>query len=1380
MNCRRNLLALCGLLCLLVLPLRADDEPERHGGPAEFKTLKYRLIGPATGGRVSRAVGVPGDPRTYYMATASGGVWKSSDGGITWKPIFDDQPIASIGAIAVAPSDPNVVYVGSGEANIRGNVAPGNGIYRSTDAGRTWKHVWKQEGQIGALVVHPTNADLAYAAVLGHAFGPNPERGVYRTRDGGKTWTQVLAKDADTGAIDVCLDPSNPHIVFASLWQARRRPWELTSGGPGSGLYLSRDGGDTWTQLRDQPGADDHWGKGLPPGIWGRVGIALAPSDGKRVYALIEAEKGGLYRSDDGGKAWKRVNPGRYLTQRAWYFSTLTVDPQNPDIVWAPQVRLLRSIDGGVTFKTVKGTHHGDHHDLWIDPRDPRRMIDSNDGGVDVTINGGASWYAAPLPIAQFYHINVDTRVPYHVSGNMQDMGTASGPSNSLSSAGIGVGDWYSVGGGETGYTAPDPSDPNIVYAGEYGGYISRYDHRTRQAQNVSIYPFNPSGHGAEALRYRFQWTAPILVSPHDPATVYHAANVLFRTRDGGRSWTAISPDLTRNDRSKQQWSGGPITGDNTGAEYYCTIFALAESPRAKGLLWAGSDDGLVHVSRDDGKSWTNVTRAIPGLPDWGTVSCIEPSPFDAGTAYVVVDNHRLDDMRPYLFKTTDHGQTWQSLTAKLPQDVYLHVVREDPRCKGLLFLGTERGVMFSRDGGETWQPLRLNLPTVAVHDLKVKDDDLVVGTNGRSLWILDDLTPLRTLPPAAAGAGPTLLPPRPAIRWRYHSAVARVGDAPAGKNPPPGATLHYYLPRKPTGPITLEVLDAQGNLVAKLASKPPEEEKPAAPGPQVDPRAGEDKPRKEVVVPPARKPRQPAAEEAEDIPEDDPDVPYSRPKKTVLTTDPGINRVVWDLHHTGVTPLKGAKLDAGEITRGPLALPGTYTLKLTVEGKAHTANLTVQPDPRVRMPAEDLAEQQRFVLTLRDDLNRLVQLVNRLRAVKAQLAARNRLLEDTPRTAPVLQAAEELAARLDAVEARLHNPRAQVTYDILAQRGGAKLYSQYSALYDWARDADGAPTQGMRDVHAQHRKELLEAEAELNRLLGRELAHLNEVARKAEVPAIIVPTAAGQPAAELYQLGPDSQEQPGVPQGKVTKHTWKSTVFPGTVRDYWVYVPAQYDSKKPACVMVFQDGGTYVDTRRDFRVPIVFDNLIHKKEMPATIGIFINPGEIPAAKPGQPPTRNRSFEYDTLSDQYPRFLEQEILPAVGKEYNLRQDAAGRAICGISSGGICAFTVAWERPDLFSKVLSHVGSFTNIRGGDAYPGKIRKTERKPIRVFLQAGANDLDNQHGNWPLGNQQMAAALRFMGYDYQFVYGEGGHNGKHGGAILPDSLRWLWRDEK
>jgi photosystem II stability/assembly factor-like uncharacterized protein len=1043
---------LCALLAAATAAA-ADTPRARDKDP--LRGLEYRLVGPFIGGRVSRVAGVPGDPRTYFAATASGGVWKSTNGGYQWSAVFDDQPTASIGSIAVSPSDPSIVYVGSGEANIRGNVAAGNGIYKSADAGKSWTHVWRQEGQIGTLAVHPRSPDIVFAAVLGHAFGPNPERGVYRTRDGGKTWQQVLKKDSDTGASDVAIDPANPSVVFAGLWQARRRPWELTSGGPGSGLYVSRDGGDTWKAL-----TGDH---GLPEGVWGKVGVAVAPSDSRRVYALVEAEKGGLFRSDDGGESWSLASGHHALRQRAWYYSTITVDPKNPDILWAPQVPMLRSADGGKTWKKVRGIHHGDHHDLWIDPVDPRRMISANDGGVDVTLDGGETWFAPRLPLGQCYHVEADNSEPYRVSCALQDLGTASGPSNSLSSGGITHGDWYDVGGGEAGHIASDPSDPSIVYAGEYLGILTRYDHRTRQARAVGAWPDNQSGHGGEDSRYRFQWTAPIVVSPHDPKVVYHGGNVLFRTSDGGQTWTVISPDLTTNDKTKQKWSGGPITGDNTGVEHYCTIFAVAESPLSKGLIWAGSDDGLVHVTRDGGAHWTNVTANISGIPAFGTVSLIEPSRFDAGTAYVVVDAHRLDDMRPYLYKTADYGKTWRSLSAGLAADVYLHAVREDPKKRGMLYLGTERGVMLSRDDGASWEPLALNLPTVAVADLVVKGDDLVLGTHGRSIWILSDLTPIREMSKDVQSKPVHLFPVPPVTAWRYRGSFHEDGP---GENPPAGLVVHYWLKEKPKGAVTLEIHDDKGALVRKLSS----------------------------------------AEDEPEVPPDDPDAGRDSRRKPPLTAEAGVNRGRWNLMWEGATKIKRAKIDTGDPSNGPLALPGTYTLKLSAGGHTSTATAEVRPDPRVQMTAAERAEGFRFAIEVRDAITRLATIVESIRSVRRQLEARTELLAGNEAAASWVRSARELLPTLDALEAKLHNPTAEVVYDILAQRGGAKLYSQVTPLLDWARDADGVPTQGMKEIFVQHRTELSRLDAEWKELQASRVAPLNEQARALGLAYVSVP----------------------------------------------------------------------------------------------------------------------------------------------------------------------------------------------------------------------------------------------------------------------------------
>jgi photosystem II stability/assembly factor-like uncharacterized protein len=1104
---------------ILALSLVSLSAPLAKAEEKEFVAAKYRLVGPFAGGRVSRACGVPGDLLTYFAATAGGGVWKSADGGLTWKPIFDDQPTSSIGSIAVAPSDPNVVYVGTGEANIRGNVSPGVGIFKSVDGGKTWSHVWKKVGQIGTIAVHPKDADVCFAAVLGHAFGPNSERGVYRTKDGGKTWDRVLFKNEDTGASDVCIDPNNPRVVFAGLWQTRRRPWEMTSGGPGSDLYVSRDGGDTWESLRENPNPkkQNPTKNGLPEGLWGKVGVAVAPSDSKRVFAIIEAEKGGLFRSDDGGENWSLVNDTRQLRQRAWYYSTLTVHPTNPNVVFAPQVPLLKSIDGGKTFARVHGPHHGDHHDLWIDPKNPQRMINSNDGGVDITTDGGKTWAAPALPISQCYHVSTDTSMPYRVLTCMQDIGSASGPSRSLKSGGIGQGDWHGIGGGEAGYAFADPSDPNIVYAGEYGGIMTRYDHRTGQARNVTVNQYNPSGIDPAKMKYRFQWTAPILISKHDPKTVYHAANVLLRTRDAGQTWDTVSPDLTRNDKQKQQWSGGPITGDNTGVEVYCTIFALAESPVQKGLLWAGSDDGLVHISRDDGKSWQNVTANIPELLDWGTVVCIEASPHAAGTAYLVVDNHRMDDYKPHAWATTDFGKTWKKITDGLDAGTFVKVIREDPAKKGFLYLGTERGVMYSTDAGKNWQSLQLNLPTVPVHDLVVKGNDLVVGTHGRSIWILDDLTPIRETTPAVKKKPVHLFPVQPTTKWHTGSGSPTRDFLPAvsGDNPDTGAVVWFHLNGSFKGEVRIEILDSKGKVIALASGK-------------------------------ANPDRKGGGGDSED---------EDGPPRRKLDPKPGLNRFVWDLSHDGAKVTPGAAVDSGAAgARVPVA-PGEYTVRLTLGNQKPTQKFAVKADPRwlaaataISEPApvaEDpppiakdaveghlrrlltgprgvevtklwlaglarshLQSQEQLALRVRDDISKLSDAVARIRALKKQIDLRKELLKDRDDAKSLLKQTEALAKKLNDLEGKLHNPKAKVAYDIFAAKGGAMLYSQLAWLLNSLTEADGAPTKAQKELADELEKELTSLLGQFDAIAKDDVAKLNAAAKKLGVPELYLPPA--------------------------------------------------------------------------------------------------------------------------------------------------------------------------------------------------------------------------------------------------------------------------------
>src|SRR5882724_9951414 len=718
-----------------------------------FRGMKYRIGGPFRGGRSLTASGIPGDPTTYYFGATGGGVWKSTDGALTWTSVFDTEGTSAIGSLAVSPSDPNIVYVGTGEACLRGNISHGDGVYKTLDGGKTWKNTGLRDSRaIGKVIVNPKNPDIAFVAALGHPFGPNSERGIFRTLDGGKTWEKVLYKDDNTGGIDVAFDSRNSNVLLASLWEARRTPWSLSSGGPGSGLYRSNDGGTTWKRLED---------KGLPKGPYGRIGVSVA-ANSERVYALIQASEGGLYRSDDGGDTWQLVNASHSLIQRPWYYMHIIADPQDAETVYVMDVDAYRSTDGGRSFNKIK-VPHGDNHGLWVDPRNTNRMIASNDGGVSVTLDGGKTWSRQDnQPTAQFYHVIADNRTPYYIYGAQQDNSTVGIASRSDEGV-IDRPDWYPVGGGEAGYIAPYPPDPNIVYAADYEGLITRYDKRNGQLRNITNQTHLSDAGGAAPLEHRFQWTSPVMISPHDPETLYHAGERLFKTTDGGVHWEAISPDLTRNDKSKQQISGGPINKDDTGTEYYDTIFAVAESPVQKGVIWAGTDDGLIQITTDGGKNWKNVTPKA--MPEWSRISLVEASPHDAGTAYVAADRHQNDDLRPFIYRTDDFGKTWAKSTEGIPENTFVRAVREDPKKRGLLFAGTETGVFVSYNDGAHWQSLRLNLPTTPVHDLVIHDNDLVLATHGRSFWVLDDIGPLRQYSDAAAQEAVHLYTPSPTYR---------------------------------------------------------------------------------------------------------------------------------------------------------------------------------------------------------------------------------------------------------------------------------------------------------------------------------------------------------------------------------------------------------------------------------------------------------------------------------------------------------------------------------------------------------------------------------------------------------------------------------------
>ena len=1030
------------------------DKDDKSEGDPLFKGMKYRNIGPFRGGRSLTAAGIPGDPTTYYFGATGGGVWKSTDGANTWSPIFDKDGAPSIGGIAVAGSDPNVVYVGTGEACIRGNISHGDGVWKSVDAGKSWKNVGLKDSRaIGRVIVNPHNPDIVFVAALGHPFGPNTERGVFRTTDGGKTWDKVLYKDENTGAIDVAFDPDNPNILFAALWEARRTPWSLSSGGPGSGVYRSTDGGATWKRL------DEH---GLPKGPYGRIGLAVA-ANSDRVYAIIEAkEAGGLYRSDDGGDSWDLVNGSHSLIQRPWYYMHVIADPQDPNTVYVADVEFFKSTDGGRNFNKIK-VPHGDNHGLWIDPKNTKRMIASNDGGVTVSLDGGQSWTREDnQPTAQFYHVITDTRTPYYVYGAQQDNSTVAIASRSDDGA-IGRDDWYAVGGGEAGYIAPNPTDPNIVYAGDYQGNITRFDRRTNQVKNVSVSPDLSDARGAAQLDHRFQWTAPIVTSPYDPNTIYYGGERVFKTADGGIHWEAISGDLTRNDKSKQQPSGGPVTIDDTGTEYYDTVFSIAPSPLAKGLIWAGTDDGLIQVTRDEGKSWTNVTPK--GLAEWSRISLIEASPHDAGTAYVAVDRHQNDDLAPYIYKTSDYGSTWNRITAGIPDGSFVRAVREDPKKKGLLYAGTERGVFVSFDAGAHWRSLQINLPITPIHDLVIKNDDLVVATHGRAFWILDDVSPLRQFADSVASEDVHLY--QPATAYRTHTGEAPARLVFAGKNPPCGAVIYFYLKQAPKPEtkqeIRIEILDAAGNVIRNYSSAKAE--------PLDEPLDPDDK----------------------------------KPEKQIKPED-GLNRFVWDLHYDDANRVAGYFLwEYNDGARGPLALPGNYQVRLTANGKALTAPFELKIDPRVTTSQSDLEKQFKLEMDVREQLNRVYYAVNQIQDVREQLEGLKKRMVPGESTRALFEGATALDAKLVSVRDPLINFKISASEDSLAYAPGidAKLAFLSMAV---AGFADAAPTESEYQEFDKLKKQTDELLASWEQVRNADIASFEKLAAEQNVHSIYVP----------------------------------------------------------------------------------------------------------------------------------------------------------------------------------------------------------------------------------------------------------------------------------
>ena len=1077
----------------------APPKPEVPKSP--FEGMKYRLVGPFRGGRVLAVAGVPGQDDTYYFGAVAGGMWKTTDGGLNWHPLWDkfSEASASVGAIAIAPSDANVIYVGTGEACIRGNIVMGNGVYRSTDAGKTWKFSGLRDTySIGRMIVHPKDANTVYVAALGHPFGPNTTRGVFRSRDGGKTWQRVLYVDDKTGAIDIQFDQTNPNILFAGMWQAVRKPWTMESGGPGSGLYRSADGGDTWTKLS---------GKGLPEGTIGRIGVATTPNP-NRIYALIEAEKGGLFRSDDAGEKWELVNDERRYRQRAWYYTHVFADPKNPDVVYILNTGTYRSIDGGKTFTPIR-TPHGDNHGFWIDPNNPKRLINGNDGGATISTDGGGSWTTLyNQPTAQFYHISADNRFPYWLYGAQQDNSTVAIASASAS-GGIDQSDYHEVGGGESGYVAPDPTDPEIVYAGSYGGDISRYDHHTEQTQAINPWPRNPIGWGMADLKHRFQWTEPIVFSPHDPHTLYYAGEVLFKTIDQGMSWTIISPDLTRNDKSKQQASGGPITKDNTGVEVYDTIFSVVESPAQKDLIWAGSDDGLIHITKNGGQNWDDVTPK--SMPEWGTVSMIEASSTDAGTAYVAVERHKMDDFTPYIFKTADFGKSWTTLVNGIPKDDYVHAVRIDPKRKGLLYAGTERGVYVSFDDGANWQPLQLNLPMAPINDLIVKGNDLAVATHGRSFWVLDDLSPVRQWNEGIKTNDVHLFTPAEANHTTFSGSFFGPSGA-AGQNPPAGGTIYYYLKteiKKPEEKKDDKKKEDAGEQKGETTTTRVAADAPVRGAASPDSNlSGEQKTESRIKIEvldasakvirtyPAKNPPTPEADEG-----------FGSKKPEELPTEAGINRFVWDLRYEGAPRIPNSPLWGGS-TDGPLALPGDYQVRLTVDGKSQTQPFKVIPDPRLKIGAEDLKKQFELMQQILGKVTEVHDAVRQMRDIRLQMTALDKRLkeEKDANAKTVADAGKELDKKMTTVEEALIQTKSKSGQDVLNYP--IRLNNLLVALGGVVSSADAAPTRQDYEMYDELSKQADEQLAKWKEIVKIDLAAYNKLAQEKAIPAIGLPAA--------------------------------------------------------------------------------------------------------------------------------------------------------------------------------------------------------------------------------------------------------------------------------
>ena len=996
-----------------------------------FGGLEWRNIGPFRGGRSASVTGVRGKPSLYYFGSTGGGVWRTKDGGQTWSNISDQFFGGSIGAIEVAPSDPNVIYVGGGECTVRGNVSYGYGLWKSTDAGETWvPSGLEQSRHIPRIRVHPSNPDIVYAAVLGDLFKDTKERGIYKSIDGGKTWKQVLFANERAGAIDLIIDPNNSRIMYATTWRVHRNPYELSSGGEGSALWKSKDGGDTWENISTA--------KGLPSGIWGIAGITVSPANSQRLWAIIENDNGGVFRSNDGGRTWEKTNTDRNLRQRAWYYSRIYADPHSEDIVYVVNVAYHKSKDGGKTF-TAYNANHGDHHDLWIDPDNPERMIIGDDGGAQVSYDGGENWSTYHnQPTAQFYRVTTDNHFPYRIYGAQQDNSTVR-ISHRISGGSIDEDDWDPTAGCECGHIAVDPLNNDIVYGGCYDGVIERYDHKTGFSRNVDVWPDLPMGHGAEGARYRFQWNFPIFFSPHDPRKLYAASNHLHVTTDEGQSWSVISPDLTRNDSTKLKPSGGPITKDNTSVEYYCTIFAAAESPRVKNLLWTGSDDGLIHLSRDGGNRWTNVTPSF--LPKWIMINSLEPDPHSDGGCYIAATMYKSGDYSPYLLRTKDYGQTWKMINTGIDPGHFTRVIRSDPLQKSVLYAGTESGMYISFDDGDHWQSLQLNLPVVPITDLAVKNDNLIAATQGRSFWILDELSQLKQ---AAKHAPDKISFFRPSDFYRLSGSSYK--SKTAGTNYPGGLVAYYYLPSelKKEDTLLIHLFNERGDTIHTYSTH--------------------------------------ASEDAYKI----------TPKK-------GMNKFHWNLRYKPAKRFEGMILWAGNLS-GPKALPGNYFMEIRKADEVLRQPFTILRDPRSEVSDEDYRKYEIFVTQVRDKITQAHEVILEIRDIRDQLKHYTSRIPDDE---DLKKAAQQIDSTITVIEESLYQTKNKSGQDPLNYP--VRLTNKLAYLNSILGNGEYPPTEQSIAVREELESAIDFQLESLERIKRELITSFNGMIREKKIDAIIL-----------------------------------------------------------------------------------------------------------------------------------------------------------------------------------------------------------------------------------------------------------------------------------